>query len=350
MGHPIIAVVRRETRLEGLKARWATAKAAAFRMKQAVRHEKALRRERRAMAEFDLTSVEFTDAMVVEGESADSMLSEALAAPTQYEEEDEIYQRALKNLTHELDALGFPVKVIDRTFVPNFDFFRCLLVVVIGPDGLVANVAKYVGDLPIIGINPDPSRNDGVLLPFEVRQARSIVRRTIDRRHKLREVTLAEATTNEGQRMLAFNDFYVGSSSHVSARYILEMNTRVEQQSSSGVLISTGAGSTGWLSSVFNMAEGINRFLGHDEAARMELKWEDRRLVWAVREPFRSCHSEANTVAGFLDEGSELVLGSQMPTGGVIFSDGIETDFLEFNSGTIARFTVAQQCARLVVG
>jgi hypothetical protein len=54
-------------------------------------------------------------------------------------------------------------------------------------------------------------------------------------------------------------------------------------------------------------------------------------------------------VAGMLDEGRELVIGSQMPNGGVIFSDGVESDFVEFNSGSIARFTVSPQRARLVV-
>jgi hypothetical protein len=79
------------------------------------------------------------------------------------------------------------------------------------------------------------------------------------------------------------------------------------------------------------------------------MNWEDRQLLWAVREPFRSKHSSADLVAGLLNEGSELVIGSQMPTSGVIFSDGVETDYLEFNSGSIARFTVSKQRARLVV-
>jgi hypothetical protein len=37
-----------------------------------------------------------------------------------------------------------------------------------------------------------------------------------------------------------------------------------------------------------------------------------------------------------------------MSSSGVIFSDGVESDFLEFNAGTIACITVAQQRARLV--
>ena len=38
-----------------------------------------------------------------------------------------------------------------------------------------------------------------------------------------------------------------------------------------------------------------------------------------------------------------------MPEGGVVFSDGIEEDFLVFNSGSTARITVARQQANLVV-
>jgi NAD kinase len=338
---PIIALVTRETRLEGLKARWATASAAAFRLQQAVDHEVEVRRKRRAMRGHS-----------EEDESADSLLMEvagAFADEKEYESEDSNYQRAVGQLMQELD-LGYPVKKIDRTFLPNFDFGRCVLVVVIGPDGLVANTAKYVGNLPIVAVNPDPARNDGVLLPFTIRNAGSAVSRVLDRKAKLREITLAEVNTNDGQRMLAFNDFFVGCSSHVSARYTIEAESRIESQSSSGVLVSTGAGSTGWLSSLFNMTAGFCRFAGREEPEPFTMKWDERRLMWAVREPFRSKHSSADLVAGILEEQNELVIGSQMPTSGVIFSDGVEADFLEFNSGSIARFTVSKQRVRLVVG
>jgi hypothetical protein len=337
---PIIAVVTRETRLEGLKARWATASAAAFRLQQAVGHEVELRKQRLVRRGQRLRK-----------EDEDNLLMEvaALADESEYESEDEAYQRSVARLLKELD-LGYPVKQIDRTFVPNFDFGRCVLVVVIGPDGLVANTAKYVGDLPIVAVNPDPARNDGVLLPFAISAARSAVRRVLERKAKTREVTLAEVNLNDGQRMLAFNDFFVGCASHVSARYTIEAQLRTESQSSSGVLVSTGAGSTGWLSSLFNMTAGFCRFAGRAEPEPVTMRWEDRRLMWAVREPFRSKHSSADLVAGILEEQNELVIGSQMPASGVIFSDGIEADFLEFNSGSIARFTVSKQRARLVVG
>ena len=271
------------------------------------------------------------------------------AAFASYEQEDRAQHGTLDQLKKELD-LGYPLKFVEREYLPTFDFRGCIAVVVVGRDGLVANAAKYVGELPIVAVNPDPQRIDGVLLPFYVRQARQAVQRAAENRAKIREVTLAEVNLNDGQRMLAFNDFFIGCQSHVSARYVLRVDNQAEPQSSSGLIVSTGAGSTGWLSSVFNMAEGFAQWAGGGLQHRIQLAWEDRRLVWVVREPFRSKQSGADLVAGWLDQGNELVIESLMPSGGVIFSDGVESDFLEFTSGTIARIGVAQQRARLVVG
>jgi NAD kinase len=338
LAHPIIAVVTHETRLAGLKARWATSKAAAFRLHHAAEHELEYRLRRLGRigqpGGYDVCELE--------------RAARELADSQTYEEEDRNYQTALNRLLAEID-LGHPLRTVDRALVPTFDFGRCLAVIVIGQDGLVANAAKYVGDLPIIGVNPDPARYDGVLLPFQIHDARSALRRTIDGRVRTRDVTLAEVNTNDGQRMLAFNDFFVGCHTHVSARYVLESDAGREPQTSSGVLVATGAGSTGWLSSLFNMTEGFSRFFGGPEIPRVRVGWEERRLVWAVREPFRSRQSGADLVAGVLEEGRELIVGSQMPTSGVIFSDGVESDFIEFNSGTIARFTVSPQRAKLVI-
>src|SRR5678816_4769967 len=84
------------------------------------------------------------------------------------------------------------------------------------------------------------------------------------------------------------------------------------------------------------MAGGLAQFLGANVEKRPSLAWEDRKLVWAVREPFVSKRSRASLVAGWLEEKQELIVESLMPEHGVIFSDGIEADFLPFNSGTIA--------------
>jgi len=266
-----------------------------------------------------------------------------------YQREDDAYAGAVERLHRDLD-LGLRVQAVDRALIPNFLFAPRDLIVAVGQDGLVANVAKYAGAQPIVPVNPDPARFDGVLLPFAAAQARDAVGRVLGGRARLREVTLAEAVLADGQRLLAFNDLYIGARSHVSARYTLTLGGRHEVQSSSGVLVSTGAGSTGWLSSVFHMAAGVAAFTGGQAGTPPTLGWEDPRLVYVVREPFASKQSQVSLVAGVLAPGQELTLASHMPTGGVIFSDGVEADALGFDSGATARIRAAAQRTRLVVG
>ena len=43
------------------------------------------------------------------------------------------------------------------------------------------------------------------------------------------------------------------------------------------------------------------------------------------------------------------LLQSRMPSGGVIFSDGVEQDFLDFNAGATVQIRTAAQQARLVL-
>jgi hypothetical protein len=117
------------------------------------------------------------------------------------------------------------------------------------------------------------------------------------------------------------------------------------------VLVSTGAGSTGWLSSVFNMAAGLTPLLPGAANVKIpkRVPWEDPRLIFVVREPFVSKKSSASIVSGVISPGQQLTLTSQMPNEGVIFSDGIESDFLQFNSGAVAHIKAAKQRAKLVV-
>ncbi|MEK7866805.1 MAG: NAD+ kinase, partial [Planctomycetota bacterium] len=203
-----------------------------------------------------------------------------------YEREDSAYRASLDRVRRDLD-LGLKMQVMDRSFVPTYQFDGRDLVVAVGQDGLVANTAKYVGEQPIVGVNPDPGRFDGVLLPFLPDQARPTVSRVLEGKARLRGVTLAEAALEDGQRLVAFNDLFIGPKTHVSARYRIAWDGREEPHSSSGVVVSTGAGSTGWLSSIFNMAAGVSAFSGggagpseaREAGKGVTLAWEDPRLV-----------------------------------------------------------------------
>jgi NAD kinase len=265
-----------------------------------------------------------------------------------YEMEDDEYRRSFDQLSKSLD-MGLKLQVIDRDFLPTFMFMPQDIVVTLGQDGLVANAAKYVKGQPIIAVNPSPRIFDGVLLPFLPGGVAAAVNRLVYEKAVIRAVTMAEAKLTDGQSLLAFNDLFIGPKTHVSARYRIAWSGKSEPQSSSGVLVSTGAGSTGWLSSIFNMTRGVAGLAGATFAVPTQLEWEDLRLVFVVREPFISRHSRAEIVAGMIAPGQELVLESLMPSGGVIFSDGTEADFLKFDAGVTAMIRASEQKAHLVM-
>ena len=267
----------------------------------------------------------------------------------EYQLEDEAYRRSAEVVRRSLE-IGLKFQEIDRLLVPTFTFLPADLVVTLGQDGLVANTAKYIGKQPLIAVNPDPERFDGILLPFFPNQTGKALTQVMEGNGRLRSVTLAEARMSDGQRLLAFNDIFLGAQTHVSARYRVRWAKTEEPQSSSGVLVSTGAGSTGWVSSVFNMASGVAALTGGHSVKPIRLDWEDRRLLFVVREPFLSRHSKASIVAGIVEPQQTLELQSLMPSGGVIFSDGVEADFLQFNSGSSVTVKAAAETAQLVVG
>ena len=186
-----------------------------------------------------------------------------------------------------------------------------------------------------------------MLLPFDTSNFSIAVENVLGNKFQSKTMRFAEAKLNDGQRLLAFNDLFIGASSHVSARYKISFNKNNEEHSSSGLIVSTPAGSTGWLSSIFNMAYGVAGLFEQNLTPKRP-KLKDNELLFAVREPFQSIRTQTGITAGILNNRNNLTIESLMPTGGVIFSDGIESDFLHFNSGSVATIGIAPETARLV--
>jgi NAD kinase len=266
-----------------------------------------------------------------------------------YEAEHQEYESSVAATVEQLGRHGRPY-VLERAFLPNFLFGPDDIVFAIGQDGMVANTLKYLAGQPLVGINPSPRRWDGVLLPFQVPELAAVLPEIVHggRRHK--EVTMASARLSDGQSLLAVNDLFVGQRSHVSARYQLCLGEQREAQSSSGVIVSTGLGSTGWLKSVLAGAAGVVRAQAEaDVAMPGPFAWDAGYLTFSVREPFPSKVTGASLVFGQVTPDCPLRITSQMAENGVIFSDGIESDFLEFNAGMEARIELAERRGILVV-
>jgi NAD kinase len=109
----------------------------------------------------------------------------------EYEIEDEIFKNSLNSLQTQLSKV-IKNKTIDRQYVSSYIFSKKNIIIVIGQDGLVANTAKYSDNLPIIAVNPDIERYDGILLPFNVSNFIQGVENVLTNKHqsKIHQVEL----------------------------------------------------------------------------------------------------------------------------------------------------------------
>jgi hypothetical protein len=229
---------------------------------------------------------------------------------------------------------------VDRGDLSRFLFEPEDVVVAVGPDGLVANTAKYLSGQQVIGINPDPGAYDGILVPHGAGDAPGLIAAAVAGKCLTEERTMVEAALDDGQRILALNEVFAGHATHQSARYRIRWNDRDERQSSSGLIVATGTGATGWARSIHRQ-----RHLALALPAAV-----DRRLAFFVREPFPTVATGTDVQDGLLAEGEALEITSEMNDGGTLFGDGIEDDRIAFGWGMRARIAVARERLRLVIG
>jgi len=239
-----------------------------------------------------------------------------------------------------LDAI--PVKWrrsrIDRADLPAFVFEPEDLVLALGQDGLVANVAKYLDGQAVFGVNPDPGAFEGVLVRHAPQAVGDLLADALAQRSKVEERTMVEATLDDGQRLVALNEVFVGHRSHQSARYRIRQGEREERHSSSGLIVSTGTGSTGWAKSI-----------AWERKATVSLpRPTDPRLAFFVREAWPSRATGTKLCEGLVDGTHPLEVISEMNEDGILFGDGIEADRLEFTWGMRLRISLAAQRLRLV--
>lgn len=228
--------------------------------------------------------------------------------------------------------------LVERGDLDRFLFAPGDVVVVVGQDGLVANVAKYLDGQPVIGINPAPGVNPGVLVPMAATDLSEALARLSPSSGSVELRAMVEAEADDGQRLVALNEVFIGHPSHQSARYVVTTpDGRSERHSSSGVIVSSGTGASGWCRSI-----ALER-----RSALSLPACGDRTLAWFAREAWPSPATGASCTEGLIEEGRALTITSAMD-GLVVFGDGIESDHLTLAWGQQVQVHVAAQSLRLV--
>jgi NAD kinase len=259
-------------------------------------------------------------------------------------EDIEVVEAGHRRFQHALGVVlqSIPLKwrraQVDRRDLDRFLFEPEDIIAAVGQDGLVANVAKYLEGQTVIGINPLPEEYDGILVPHPAEAAPDLIAGVAKGRVALEDRTMAEAKLDDGQSLLALNEIFIGHRTHQSARYRLTVGDEEERHSSSGLIVSTGTGATGWARSI-NLSRGNVVELPEPT---------DKSLAFFVREAFPSVVTGTEVTCGLIGRGRVLAVISEMNEGGVIFGDGIEDDHLDFAWGQNVQVQVARSSLSMV--
>jgi hypothetical protein len=205
----------------------------------------------------------------------------------------------------------------EREDLHRFGFEPGDVVVVVGQDGLVANTAKYVDAQSVIGIDPEPGRNPGVLVTHLAKTTQALLLATVAGTAEVQQRAMVRATLDDGQQIDALNEIYVGHPTHQSARYRLAVpgGGEPERQSSSGLITASGTGATGWAASIARERATVLALPGI----------RDQALAWFVREAWPSPATGTALTCGRLDPGESLRMVVESDSL-VVFGDGLEAD------------------------
>jgi NAD kinase len=231
----------------------------------------------------------------------------------------------------------WPVAHVSRHDLDRFIFADGDFIFAIGQDGLVANLAKYLDGQPVFGVNPDPDVYEGALVRLQAGALKGRVGAVLSGGAKVERRTMLKAQLDDGPQLLGLNEIFIGHRTHQSARYDITLGDSTESQSSSGVIVATGTGATGWARSIMTATHNV-----------LNIGPEEEIAAFFAREPWPSKSTGCAMAYGAISSGENVTLLSRMNDGGVVFADGMEEDRLDFSWGKTLKVMIADKTLNLV--
>ncbi len=151
-------------------------------------------------------------------------------------------------------------RIIEKDFSPVYSWKNDLskkdlegidLVIAIGGDGTVLSAAHYLIDKPILAVNSSPSTSEGALTTISVDELDDKLKEIKNNNAKEEKLERIEVLiNNQPLDLLALNEVFIANEkAYLISKYNVKFKAKEEEQRSSGIIFSTGTGSTAWFKS-----------------------------------------------------------------------------------------------------
>jgi NAD kinase len=223
-----------------------------------------------------------------------------------------------------------------RSYMPysEYEDFRGKdLVICVGGDGTVLNSAQYVSNgTPVLTVRSD-KRSAGTLCEIDAEDFETALNQILADKYTVEQWTRAEGRFRD-KRMYSLNEIYVGIKHSPSmARYEIAIDGTTEAQMSSGVVFSTGAGSTAWYGNI----------PGSDGTFPRTAK----ELRFIVRE--HNLTGRYKLTKGIVAPGHTVIVNSKMNIDGCISFDGDSAKRMyDFGKGESVEIRVAETPVNMI--
>tara|TARA_B100001971_G_C18185190_1_gene535176 strand:- start:565 stop:1356 length:792 start_codon:yes stop_codon:yes gene_type:complete len=230
------------------------------------------------------------------------------------------YQKqTINEIKRVLNKYGIRYKFIERTTLNKSNYKNIDLIMPVGGDGTFLKASQFLFDKrPIYGVNSNPLKKEGFFMESAKKDFEKKLKKILQGVYKIRKLHRLEAYINNKKiKDLALNEFYVASEKpYVTARYYLNIKGKREKQKSSGILISTAAGSHAWIKSAGGKSFPI----------------ESDKFEYLIREPY--CGRVSAKCALFnqiLDKNEKIEVIFEVGNG-IIIADSLSKPY-KFNAG-----------------
>jgi NAD kinase len=205
------------------------------------------------------------------------------------------------------------------------------VVITIGGDGTFLKTSHHVTDALMLGVCSNANKNVGYLLRSSRLTFEDSLRKILNNEFKVAERVRLETTINGKKTKYALNDVFIGSRrAYHTARYNLRIGGKEEFQMSSGIIISTATGSTGWIKS----------------AGGIEMPLHSGKFQYYVRDPYSCKFSRPRLLKGILSSKENITVKSLIYEG-VVAIDSSKADY-SIDEDSVVNVRVAEKPLRVI--